>query len=105
MRIDANTLRARSMPTRQFSGFRHCEPTWKVTPARSALQSTAAAISSGTSFMCAPNLPASGQSLPMLGASMRRYILASALTDWTLRISSSLSTTNHSTPLAAAYSR
>ena len=48
---------------------------------------------------------ASGQSLPMLGASMRRYIFASALTDCTLRISSTLSTTYHCTPFAEAYSR
>jgi len=65
-------------------------------------QSAAAAMISSASFGCAPNLPDRGQSLPTLGASMRRYSLASGLTSATLRSSSTLSTTNHSTPRCAA---
>src|SRR5205823_14129223 len=95
--------RALSSATRQFSGLRHCEPTWKVTPARSAPSLAAAATISRASVAPAPNLPESGQSLPMLGAAIRRYCLASDLTSDTRRSSSRLSATNHSTPFDAAY--
>ena len=88
-----------SMPTRQLSALRHCEPTWKVTPARSAFSSAASAMISSASSGCAPNLPDSGQSLPTLGASMRRYRLASGLIATILRSSSTLSSTYHCTPL------
>ena len=70
-RIFLNTRLALWMPTRQFSGLRHWEPTWKVTPARSALSAAASATIASTSCAFMPNLPASGQSLPTLGASMR----------------------------------
>ena len=98
----SNAARAFSMPTRQFAGLRHCEPTWKVTPARSTPSFAAVAMISLASEAAAPNLPASGQSLPMLGVEMRRYCLASGFTAWMRRISSTLSVTNHSTPFAAA---
>ena len=67
-RILRNTRLAFSMPTRQFSGLRHCEPTWNVTPARSALRSAAAAMISSASLGWTPNFPDSGQSLPAFGS-------------------------------------
>src|SRR5438876_3062352 len=62
-----------SRATRQFSGLRHCEPTWNVTPARSVPSLAARATISRASAAPAPNLPDSGQSLPMLGAAIRKY--------------------------------
>ncbi len=100
--IASNSVRAFSMPTRQFSGLRHCEPTWNVAPARSAPSLAAVATISRVSEAPAPNFPDSGQSLPMFGVATRRYILASDLISCTRRSSSTLSTTYHTTPFAAA---
>src|SRR3990170_3526333 len=101
----SNSARAFSSATRQFSGLRHCEPTWNVTPARSTPSFAAAATISRASDTPAPNLPESGQSLPMLGVAMRRYCLASGLISRTRRSSSRLSITYHSTPLDAGHGR
>ena len=100
--MTSNRTRAFSRATRQFSGLRHWEPTWKVTPARSAPSFAAAATISRASATPQPNLPESGQSAPMFGVPMRRYSLASGLISWMRRSSSTLSVTYHSTPLAAA---
>ena len=100
--MTSKSARAFSSATRQFSGLRHCEPTWKVTPARSAPSFAAWATTSRASDAPAPNLPESGQSAPMLGVAIRRYCFASGFTACTRFSSSTLSTTNHSTPFAAA---
>ena len=99
----SNSVRAFSMPTRQFSGLRHCDPAWKVTPARSAPSLAAVAMISRASAAPAPNLPESGQSLPIFGVAMRRYRHAAGSTACMRLSSSTLSTTNQRTPFAAAY--
>src|SRR5689334_24871005 len=90
------------MSTVEFAGLRHCETTGKATPARSILSLAEVATISRTSAGWALNLPARGQSLPMLGVSMRRFILASALIDWIFFSSSRESITYHSTPFDTA---